>query len=507
MLFWLCCAVLLFGNAFGGGTHAGYLGDFAAQALSIPLLVMVFWPAPSAQDPHRRKARAALALFGVIAFVTLVQLLPLPFNAGHGGALLLSSAQGQEAEPRFQAWTALSRAPQATWAAAVSLIVPLAVFGAVMQLELRQRLMLCWLVLGVGGLSLLLGFVQVAQGPQSELRFYGVTNPGEAVGLFANRNHFAAHLYVTLALAGMWFQMTAANSLKRGRLGTRSTLLFAAAAIFLVTIVGGLAFARSRAGMMLAAGALAGIVAITLSQSRANPSRAQSLGHKATITVLGFAAIFTVLFGLGRALTRFEAAQGPDQEPDHRSALSRTTFDTARKTFPLGTGLGTFVPVYAAVEKTGDLFESYANRAHNDLAELLLETGLLGATLLLAFLTWFVRRSWAVWLAGQVAGEPLQAMLEKTATLVIALLLAHSLVDYPLRTTALGAVFAFFCAILAAPASAPSNAHGHGRHRHASRLPEPESANAGAPSEKWEGQVHWPEIWKQAEDYTNPSKS
>ncbi len=235
MLFWLCCAVLLFGNAFGGGTHAGYLGDFAAQALSIPLLVMVLWPAPSGQDPHRWKARAVLGLFYVIAFVTLVQLLPLPFNAGHGGALLLSSAQGQEAEPQFQAWTALSRAPQATWAAAVSLIVPLAVFGAVMQLGLRQRLMLCWLLLGVGGLSLLLGFAQVAQGPQSELRFYGVTNPGEAVGLFANRNHFAAHLYVTLALAGMWFQMTAANSLEPGRLGTRSTLLFAAAAIFLVS--------------------------------------------------------------------------------------------------------------------------------------------------------------------------------------------------------------------------------------------------------------------------------
>ncbi len=498
MLFWLCCAVLLFGNAFGGGTHAGYLGDFAAQALSIPLLVMVLWPAPSGQDPHRWKARAVLGLFYVIAFVTLVQLLPLPFNAGHGGALLLSSAQGQEAEPQFQAWTALSRAPQATWAAAVSLIVPLAVFGAVMQLGLRQRLMLCWLLLGVGGLSLLLGFAQVAQGPQSELRFYGVTNPGEAVGLFANRNHFAAHLYVTLALAGMWFQMTAANSLEPGRLGTRSTLLFAAAAIFLVTIVGGLAFARSRAGMMLAAGALAGIVAITLTQSRANPS-ARSLGHKATIAVLGFAAIFTVLFGLGRALTRFEAAQDPDQGPDLRSALSRTTFDTARKTFPLGTGLGSFVPVYAAVEKTEDMFESYANRAHNDLAELLLETGLLGATLLLAFLAWFMRRSWAVWLAGQVAGDPLQAMLEKTATLVIALLLAHSLVDYPLRTTALAVMFAFFCAILASPASAPSSADAH-RARHGWRPPDLQPANPEVPAEKWGGQIRWPESWQRTKE-------
>ena len=170
--------------------------------------------------------------------------------------------------------------------------------------------------------------------------------------------------------------------------------MFAAAAIFLVTIVGGLAFSRSRAGIDACGRGARWHSCDSLSQSRANPSRAQSLGHKATIAVLGFAAIFTVLFGLGRALTRFEAAQGPDQGPDIRRALSRTTFDTALKTFPLGAGLGTFVPVYAAVEKTEDMFESYANRAHNDLAELLLETGLPGGALLLTFLIWFVRRSW-----------------------------------------------------------------------------------------------------------------
>ena len=111
----------------------------------------------------------------------------------------------------------------------------------------------------------------------------------------------------------------------------------------------------------------------------------------------------------------------------------------------------------------------------------------------------------AVWL-GQVAGEPLQAMIEKTATLVIALLLAHSLVDYPLRTTSLGAIFAFWCAILAAPASAPSNPHGHGRTA-MPRVSRSAARNAAPPSEKWEGEVQWPEIWKQAEDYTNPSKS
>ena len=64
---------------------------------------------------------------------------------------------------------------------------------------------------------------------------------------------------------------------------------------------------------------------------------------------------------------------------DLRFALNQTTFETAVKTLPFGTGLGSFVRVYATVEKKEDAFAGFANRAHNDAAELLLETGVLGA--------------------------------------------------------------------------------------------------------------------------------
>ncbi len=487
MLFGLCGIVLLVSSVFGGGTHAGYGGDFVAQLLSVPLLVTALWPALSSHDPGRHNARIAMVLSGVIAFTAFLQLVPLPF--GPSGTSLLPSGQG--AGLPSPSWMPLSRTPQATWAAAVSLIVPLAVFGAAMQLGLKQRLMLCWLLLGLGGLSLFLGFAQVAQGPQSELRFYSVTNPEDAVGLFANRNHFAAHLYVTLVLAAMWFQTTVTNGLEGTALGSKATLLFSAAAVFLVAVVGGLAFSRSRAGMILAAAALAGIAAIVLAQDRGN-KRLRS-ARMATIAVLGFAAVFTILFGLGRLATRF----GPGQELDLRGALARTTFETALKSLPAGTGLGSFVPVYAAVEKTADMAQGYANRAHNDLAEILLETGLVGALLLLAFLVWLAWRARAVWLGSHHAG-PAQAMLEKSAALAIALLLAHSLVDYPLRTGALSAMFAFFCAILAAPASAPKNQASH-RGRQDIRTLDLQPADIAAPREKWGGQIQWPESWQPPE--------
>ncbi|MGA7325823.1 MAG: hypothetical protein WBX25_15385 [Rhodomicrobium sp.] len=50
--------------------------------------------------------------------------------------------------------------------------------------------------------------------------------------------------------------------------------------------------------------------------------------------------------------------------------------------------------VNATVEKEEDAFPGYAKRAHNDLAEVQLETGLPGAILVLAFLVWFLRRSY-----------------------------------------------------------------------------------------------------------------
>jgi hypothetical protein len=488
MLIWFCGAVLFFSSAFGGGTHAGYLGDVAAQFLSIPLLIAGLWPAFSTHDPLRHKAQLALAICAAAAFVVFIQLLPLPFNAP--GASLFP-APAKDSGLLAPSWMPLSRTPEATWAAAVSLIVPLAVFAAAMRLGHRQRLIVCWMFLGFGALSLLLGFMQVAQGPQSALRFYSVTNAEDAVGLFANRNHFAAHLYVTLILAAMWVQMVASKGLHSSNMEAGATLTFAAAAAFFVAVVGGLAFSRSRGGMILAITALAGIAAIVITQAPAHRNEAQRGARRATIAVLAFATLFTVTFGLGRLLTRFE----PGQASEARGALAQATFEMAFKSLPFGTGLGSFVPVYATIENAADLGATYANRAHNDLAELLLETGALGGVALLAFLFWFARRAWAIWFDRENRPPADQVMLEKSATLIVALLLAHSLVDYPLRTGALSAMFAFFCAILAAPAAAP-RASDHSRKRHVPPPLDLKFADIAAPAEKWGNQVQWPDSWK-----------
>jgi O-antigen ligase len=493
MLALLCGAVLCLSVLFGGGTHAGFLGDVIVQILSVPLFVAALWTALEPSQCGRRKDRLLLIVGCAVILGIGIQLIPLPFGAwpverpfAGMDPELISLTPGAT-------WTPLSLAPQATWAAAVSLIAPAAIFLAAIQLSLWHRFVLTWLLLALGAAALLLGFVQVAQGPGSSLRFYTVTNPSESVGLFANRNHFAAHLYVTLVLGAIWFASMAKQLWRPGALNSRSLLWLSGAAVFLVAVVAGLALARSRAGIILAIAALGGILLMLLRQH--NAKQAGSVAHRtgtgrlSIVTVL-FAVLFAAQFGLGGILSRFESSPIEDL----RLPLAETAFETAYKSLPFGTGLGSFVPVYATAEKSKHLLTAYANRAHNDLAEFLLEAGLPGAVLLVAFLTWFLRKAYEVWLKPDLTEHDSQLLLQRSATLIISLLLLHSLADYPLRTTAMSAMFAFFCGILATSAPAPrSEPISQGQRE----VRERKRSNARPPAEKWGSGVDWPESWRQ----------
>lgn len=488
MLFWPACTVLVAAVLLGGGTHSGFLGDAAVQLMSVPLLAAALWPVLTRDHPDGKTARIAFLLCLVPAITVLIQVAPLGLGTAFGAAVLLP-AGGQINALTGGTGTALSVAPQASLAAAISLIVPLSIFCVTVRLDLQQRVRLCSVLLGLGALFLTMGFLQVAQGETSELRFYSITNPADAVGFFANRNHFAALLNVTLVLIGFWFVLAADSSLERYTLNSRSLIWLAAASAFLVADVAGLAMARSRAGIILAMAALAGIVFMALRQ-RNGGAQAHGLRHRrtgrASVAIAVFAVLFAAQVGLGAILSRF----GGDPLDDLRVALNRTTFVTAFKALPFGTGLGSFVPVYSMVERDEDIFAGFANRAHDDLAELILETGLIGGGLLIAFLGWFGVRTVQVWKKVR-PGEGSGPLLERAASLIIGLLLLHSLADYPLRTTALGSIFAFFCAILAVPATVlPSGTPKKSRSKssHVSKL--------DAPTEKWGADVSWPEAWQ-----------
>ena len=72
----------------------------------------------------------------------------------------------------------------------------------------------------------------------------------------------------------------------------------------------------------------------------------------------------------------------------------------------------------------------YMNNAHNDYLQLALEGGLPAVLLIVVGISWIVVRTKAIW--QDRSADP----FAQAATIATATILAHSLVDYPLRTAA-----------------------------------------------------------------------
>jgi O-antigen ligase len=134
-------------------------------------------------------------------------------------------------------------------------------------------------------------------------------------------------------------------------------------------------------------------------------------------------------------------------QPSSRRVLAATTVEIIEDSFPIGTGLGTFSTAYRRYEDPSRVTRQFANHTHNDYLEAVLELGVAGVLLILGFLFWWARRSYQVW-----SRDFQGAALARAGSAMVGIVLAHSIVDYPLRTTAIAAVFALACALMAAPA-------------------------------------------------------
>jgi O-antigen ligase len=310
------------------------------------------------------------------------------------------------------------------------------------------------LVVPLALLGVVLGLAQLAQGPGSGLRFYRPTNPAVAVGLFANPNHFAVFLAAAMPLAAVATAWVA----RRRRL-RRAAALGINLALYAVLLLGMVA-AGSRAGLVL--GLCAGVVGLAIVRS----APAQISRAPLWVVAAGGAVLLAIAaFGLLLALARTESSSDV-----FRLEMYRNTIAAAAEFFPLGSGFGTFEQVYRMSETPETVSRIYVNHAHNDWLELLLEGGLPAALLAGAAVAWLASVARRVWSKAPQDGADVDTMLPKAGFVIVAILLLHSLVDYPLRTTANSVLFAFGCALLVPPlrGSAVSFAGGHAHRPHRS---------------------------------------
>jgi O-antigen ligase len=539
--FYLSALVMAGSLLLGGATRAGFLSDAILQLLAIPLLLVAAWRLLDV--PHARHSRWAAWFCLALVLTPILQLIPLPPalwtalpNKGPSSEVFALIGHGLP-------WMPISVSPHATWLSALSLVPPIAIFLAMLQLGYRERRMLSLLALAVGIVSVFIGLIQVAQGPSSPLRFFGDNNSIEAVGFFANRNHFAALLYCLMLLATAWAAESAITfrlTSERTRYDSVSIVALVAAFTVLVVLLAAQAMARSRAGLGLSIVALLGAFALAMSDPRSTSSdrrrisdRGSASGFTTTklmVAAIALAVMFAVQFALYRILERFTS----DPLEDTRLAFARNSIEAAVAFMPFGSGLGTFVPIYAMFEKTADaLANRYANHAHNDVLELWLDTGAIGLAFMGMFAAWLVPRTITVWRRALPSGaRGIDRSLARAATIALTLLIVHSFVDYPLRTGAMMAIMAFVCGLLFEPpvsvesgqtvepqqglrhrASARGGRRGEAAlpsqvatAMHPSTPPASRSQVSSAASPEWRrADIEWPEAWRESAQSPSPA--
>ncbi|WP_421699508.1 O-antigen ligase family protein [Ancylobacter sp.] len=445
--------LLLFATiVLGGATRAGYLADVLLQFFSLPFLALAawLWLDRLTVPPGRPRLSLGLACGTAIAVVgvliALAQFFPLFGAPGWGGIstrLVAAGGQGLEGV----AWTGSSSVdPAASLAALPAVLPPLALFLLVALLDEERRLRFAGWALVFGFLALFLGILQVMQGPASALRFFEISNRSESVGFFANRNHFAAQLYVTFLIGVAWLVGRGGGVLGHRGASTPKMIWLAGAFCLGLLIMAGIALARSRAGILLLLLGLAGVVVMAplilavLRGRAAAPRRVRSL----VLALLVGLVLLVGQLGADRFLGRF----GGGLVDQMRATLNETTLQAALEALPFGTGLGTFTAVFPVYEGAATLAPQYVNRAHDDWVEFFLETGLAGGVLVALFLVWFGARVYRLWIAPEETGATRLLVLQQCASLAVLLLLLHSFVDYPLRTATMLAYFAACCALM-----------------------------------------------------------
>ncbi len=426
-------AVLAASLFFGGGARRDLISDLIPILLSCPLLVLAY---PKARL-RLGEDRFFLVLLISFLAVIIAQFIPLPpsvWGALPGRAEILDLyAQSGVSPP----WASLAIRPGEAAKSALAILPGLALCLAAITLDMAQRRILIVMAIVVALLNAPIGMMQLLGGTSTALYFYEVTNIGSAVGLFANRNHYASLFFCVIPFVAALFASRKQFS------GAPSWLI---GAICLIILLLGLSISESRSALILGAASLAASVAYVARGQIADLMK----GRFAWATV-GIVVVAMIPLGMGIGLlTILQRFDAEDLAGDGRVTFAKVTLDAIKAYFPVGSGLGSFQQVYQLREPANTVTEPIINHAHNDWLEVGLELGLAGLALGAAFIVWLARE-----ILRGFSEEGSEGQLFRAALILISLLLIHSIWDYPLRTIAMSALFGLSCGLIFAAPPTP----------------------------------------------------
>jgi len=444
----LLAAVLLFAPLIKGGNRPIPLLMLELAALVLFALIATqpfksIWPVLTHHLP-----KWLLVAIGVLLFLPLAQLIPLPeslWTMLSGRDFYAAALATIGNSPAFHP---VSLVPAATEAAWLTLLPPVAVFLTTVALPDNKLKTLVYLFIGMAVVQAIIGLVQFGTGSITVFGPLGGLHGNSGIGTYANRDHLAGMLEmalpITLALLMANIQRGTKAPRKHHHKGLRQRIaqrllhdfkpnhaaLLAAASI---AILLGLIFTRSRTGLAL--GMLSILLSALLFSRRMGADRAASM--VSILSVIGLALAIEI--GLAPVLQRFTDQSIAD---DGRWAIFSGTLDGIGEFFPIGSGMGTFPDIYRRFQP-GDI-SMFVNHAHNDYLEWLFEGGLIAAVLVLVFLVCYIRR----WPQVLKEGRWSHFHFIQLATGISLLLLGlHGFVDFNLHIPANAIYFAFLAGV------------------------------------------------------------
>lgn len=418
-------AMALMAVAFllGGASRQNALAAAVIELTALPVLVLALLILLARPDIVSRH-RLFLAVIVGAMLLPLLQLIPLPpdvWGALPGREQVRLALEVAQLDPP---WLPVSFTPEETWKAFLFLIPPVAMALAVMILGRRLALNLVLMAIVAGMASILIGAMQLIGGVDFLRLWWSGGAP--VTGLFANRNHLAVFLVMTMPCA----LVLAAQQTRAPRSGALGSWLLIA---YLGLAVVALGVILSRAGILLLGPVLVfGLWAAWRASGRGRLPMSVVIGGGVVL----LAVVAVSALALDPLMARFAGDDG-------RSQFWPPAIEAAQSLLPLGGGVGSFDTVYRAQEPLSLLDPQFFNHAHNDYLELWLEGGWLAVSLIVAGLVWLVRRSLTVWSA---PGS--RMALAQAASISLVAIVAHSFVDYPLRTLAIAVVFAALAGFL-----------------------------------------------------------
>ena len=425
-------AMLLVATAImlGGGGSPDPLPEIAVQLAGLAALAA--WALVSARPTPDAPARAWL-LGALLVVLPLLQLIPLPPAIWHDlpgreverAALALVEAEGE--------WRPWSVDPARTLASLLALTTPVILLLMVSSLGQPGRAMVIAMIAAVSTFSLILGAAQLAGGAGGSLRFY-VSEASYLAGFQANRNSTADVL-----LIGMIGGVSAGREwVRRRKADLPRPFVLLSAGVFVAVMTVGVVLTTSRAGIILLPVAWLAIAFILRPWLALNRGSLKWALPGIAAAVAGAGALAAWSGTVRRVAARFRF------EGEFRPELWRDALFAAKQFLPIGSGTGTFVPVFIASERLEVVDPSIPNRAHNEVLEILVESGVPGMVVAGAIALLLVRAAIAG-LRHPAQGSEAQTYFAVGALVVIAI---HSQVDYPLRSMSLACIAAAAAGLL-----------------------------------------------------------